>query len=130
MHSKKKKSRANSQRLKHTRLQTGYVPNLNLTGNILLRQRILADCFFDAMNDGGFGGRAEYRKSSRNGSAVIRSTVHVIVIADPVVFAGLAQQPSVARALVAVCTERIVLQDCTAFGDVVSNDEYGINTQV
>jgi hypothetical protein len=72
------------------------------------------------MDDRRLGGRAEDRESSGDRSVFTNSAVIVVLFGDTVIFAGLAQQPSVARALVAVCAERIVLQDCTSFGDVVS----------
>jgi hypothetical protein len=71
------------------------------------------------MDDRRLGGRAEDRESSGDRSVFTNSAVIVVLFGDTVIFAGLAQQPSVARALIAVCAERIVLQDRTSFGDVV-----------
>jgi len=72
------------------------------------------------MDDRRLGGGAEDRESSCDRSSVfVNSAVIVVLFGDTLIFAGLAQQPSVARALVAVGAKRIVLQDRTTFRDMV-----------
>jgi hypothetical protein len=101
------------------KLTQASLTDLNLTGNILLGQRILANSLLDAMDDRRLGGRAEDGESSRDRSVFVNNAVIVVLFGDTLIFAGLAQQPSVTGALVAVGTERVVLQDSTTLGDVV-----------
>ncbi len=72
------------------------------------------------MDDRRLGSGAKDRQSACDRSVFINNAVIVVLFRDALIFAGLAQQPSVARTLVAVGAERIVLKDCTAFGHVVS----------